>query len=390
MAFRMDIIVFFLCFIYVSNNLTKADWGLSTKEELEFKKQFLNLEKFAIKSIQIGDGDIYDCIDFYKQPGFNHPFWKNTTFEMKRKLFVEGRGTNANSPLNTRFKGVGCPYGTVPIRRVNKDDLGRAKMHPTNIDEEPGHHYAILRTKADPNRKLVGIESYFRLFNPRGIIGSQYSAFRMTLSNGLDSIKTGFTVNPLLFKDNKTRLFTHVTIDGRIQCYNQDCPGYVQINSDIPLGWTSPEANPEIYAIKLRINKGICDGPNSTKCLWTLYFDDENSVVGFWPPTLFGQLSEFANQADWGGEVYSPLDQPSPPMGTGKLPHQRGWHTIDLAHSRRIACTYENAKFLFLNPIDTELYKSDEDAYNIIDAGYRGEYWGREILYDGPGGIKGA
>ena len=121
-----------------------------------------------------------------------------------------------------------------------------------------------------------------------------------------------------------------------------------------------------------------------------MYFDDENSAVGFWPPTLFGKLSEFANQADWGGEVYSPLDQPSPPMGTGNRPLQRDWDTIDLAHSRRIACAYENAKFNFLSPSDTELYKSDQQAYDIIDVGYQGEYWGRMILYDGPGGIKGA
>jgi hypothetical protein len=54
--------------------------------------------------------------------------------------------------------------------------------------------YAILRTKTDPNRKLVGIESYFSLYNAKGVIGSQYSEFRMALSNGFDTIKTGFTV----------------------------------------------------------------------------------------------------------------------------------------------------------------------------------------------------
>ena len=67
---------------------------------------------------------------------------------MKRKLFVQGRGTNSNSPLNTRLKGVGCPYGIVPIRRVDEDDLIRAKilskMHPTNIDEEPGYHASFI------------------------------------------------------------------------------------------------------------------------------------------------------------------------------------------------------------------------------------------------------
>jgi hypothetical protein len=68
--------------------------------------------------------------------------------QMKRKLFVQGRGTNSNSPLKTRLKGVGCPYGTVPIRRVNEDDLIRAKIlpniHPSNLDDEPGYHVSFI------------------------------------------------------------------------------------------------------------------------------------------------------------------------------------------------------------------------------------------------------
>jgi hypothetical protein len=99
-------------------------------------------------------------------------------------------------------------------------------------------------------------------------------------------------------------------------------------------------------------------------------------------------LSEFGNQADWGGEVYSPLDQPSPPMGTGLYPFHKSSDYV--AHSRRIAAAYENAKFHFVNPIDTEVYASNPCAYNIHDFGYDSEYWGRLIYYDGPGGIKGA
>jgi hypothetical protein len=121
-----------------------------------------------------------------------------------------------------------------------------------------------------------------------------------------------------------------------------------------------------------------------------LYFNDQNSVVGFWPPTLFGKLSEFGNQADWGGEVYSPLDQPSPPMGTGIRPHSWSWNTRSSSVSWRIACAYEKEKFHFVNPIDTELYASDPHIYIIVDAGYYNEKSGRLIIYDGPGGIKGA
>jgi hypothetical protein len=53
MVARVDLIVFFMCFLHLSNNLVEADWGLSLKEELKFKKRLINLKKFAIKSIQV-------------------------------------------------------------------------------------------------------------------------------------------------------------------------------------------------------------------------------------------------------------------------------------------------------------------------------------------------
>jgi hypothetical protein len=53
MAARVDLIVFFLCFLHLSNNLVEADWGLSLKEELKFQKRLINLKKSALKSIQV-------------------------------------------------------------------------------------------------------------------------------------------------------------------------------------------------------------------------------------------------------------------------------------------------------------------------------------------------
>jgi hypothetical protein len=68
---------------------------------------------------------------------------------MKHKLFVEGMRSKRNLPLNIGLKGAGCPQGTVPIIRINKDDLARAKIlstiYSSNIDEEePGHHVSII------------------------------------------------------------------------------------------------------------------------------------------------------------------------------------------------------------------------------------------------------
>ncbi|GLT81353.1 hypothetical protein SLA2020_527470 [Shorea laevis] len=61
-GWKGGLIVFLLCFLYLSNNLVEADWGLSLKDELKFKKRLINLKKYAIKSIQTRDGDIYDCM----------------------------------------------------------------------------------------------------------------------------------------------------------------------------------------------------------------------------------------------------------------------------------------------------------------------------------------
>ena len=64
----------------------------------------------------------------------------------------------------------------------------------------------------------------------------------------------------------------------------------------------------------------------------------------------------------------------SSPMGTGIRWWE--WNTRYMDdHSQSIACAYENAKFYFVNPIDTELYTSDSHASNILDIGYRDEFW---------------
>ncbi|KAF5460849.1 hypothetical protein F2P56_020690, partial [Juglans regia] len=291
--------------------------------------------------------------------------------------------STGNLPVSIGLKDGGCPYGTVPIMRIDEDSLARAKMNTkmylmSNIiddDQEPGHHYAILQTKPDLTRKIEGIQASFSAFNAQGVDGSQHSSFRMMLSNGLDSIKTGLTVNPLLFQDNKTRLFTHVVI---------------------PLGWPVDlisVVGGKQYAIKLQVLKEyIGRGPNTTDFVWTLRFELKNDILGLWPTKVFSKLSEFGNYADWGGEVYSPLDQPSPAMGTGIRPLRHQWSTSYSAHSHFVALAYHEADLQskFESPNETEVYESDPKLYSILDIGHRdklifGDYL---IIYDGPGGIQ--
>ncbi|ONK70319.1 uncharacterized protein A4U43_C05F32500 [Asparagus officinalis] len=58
---------------------------------------------------------------------------------------------------------------------------------------------------------------------------------------------------------------------------------------------------------------------------WWLAFGD--SVVGYWPKENFNKM-EKATEVDWGGAVYSPLNEPSPPMGSSHLPFEASYHAI--------------------------------------------------------------
>lgn len=72
------------------------------------------------------------------------------------KMMMEKERSTANANiLKVRFKGLGCPFGSVPIKRVTKDDLIRAKLHSDGYNlkndskfgvhtlEQPGTHVSF-------------------------------------------------------------------------------------------------------------------------------------------------------------------------------------------------------------------------------------------------------
>ncbi|XP_074265341.1 protein neprosin-like [Silene latifolia] len=137
-------------------------------------------------------GDVYDCVDFYKQPAFDHPQLKNYT-----SFYPEMRPTSP--PINNMqchrkdymmLKEGSCPFGTVPIRRI-----------------------AVLQTNSDPSKvKYSGVTGAFNVYN-LPIEQSQYSSGEFVIQNGDDRIKVGWTVNPTLNDDNQVRAFLY-TDDG--------------------------------------------------------------------------------------------------------------------------------------------------------------------------------
>ncbi|KAH0661344.1 hypothetical protein KY284_026275 [Solanum tuberosum] len=127
-------------------------------------------------------------------------------------------------------KDGGCPFGTIPVKRISKDDLIRLRNMPppedvTFIDEydvnnnnsEPNGRYissqgykvvAIAWIPYNPNNKFAGVGMDAALYN-RQFKGQQHSGSRLKIHKGSDILQVGWRGDPTLYGDTKTRFFIH-------------------------------------------------------------------------------------------------------------------------------------------------------------------------------------
>ncbi|XP_074265594.1 protein neprosin-like [Silene latifolia] len=164
--------------------------------------------KYAGKTVKNEYGDTYDCIDFYKQPAFDHPLLKNHSFHPQMRptfqpqtirnndISWEINATATDIPL---LKDGGCPQGTIPVRRMNKSGgISKAKISNTTneVISASGTMFAISQTNTNMWKFYNGVGAIMSVYNPRAL-ASQYSSAEITLKGGTDSIVAGWTVSHL-------------------------------------------------------------------------------------------------------------------------------------------------------------------------------------------------
>ncbi|KMT06269.1 hypothetical protein BVRB_7g161940 [Beta vulgaris subsp. vulgaris] len=350
------------------------------------KEEHRRLRNLSIKSIETKYGGIYDCVNFYKQPAFDHPLLKNHTFhpQMMPSYSQERIKATASNEKTLqchlrKLEFGGCPTGTVPIRRVHKDDWIQMKSftkdyiwrtNPNSIQLQPGQHFAIVQTNSDPSTtKYYGATGIFNDYH-LSIGASQYSSGEMIFQNENDMIKVGWTVNPTINKDNLVHLFQFLSV-GQYHCFNTLCPGFVSINKDIP--------------IDTEIAGGSKRGGRQGAIGLFVYQDAENknwwlelcgTIIGFWPHQIFTAMQDAATYVAVGGEAYGPPGQPLPPMGNGYYPSEE---LLLTAYCRNF--TILDANRQYVNPQQTEKY-APEWRYGVYDMGIYKDR-GRTICYGG-------
>ncbi|ONK60717.1 uncharacterized protein A4U43_C08F21820 [Asparagus officinalis] len=324
-------------------------------------------------------GHFYDCIDIYKQPAFDNPLLKDHKLQMSPSSFPRGvtRELQPSTAKYNFYKNISCPLGTVQIRRTTKNDLIHAKTLQNHIK---GHNSF--------QSKIASLNgSHFAVM--KSVLGEYYGSHAALVVYGFPNI----TLNQLTMseiwviggaegpEDEVNVVQAGWDADGyKKACYNLECQGFVVV---------SRSASPGIEIFPLSTYGGIQELIDITIFKdqetgnWWLAFGDD--FVGYWPKENFNKM-EKATEVDWGGAVYSPLNEPSPPMGSGHLPFEGLNKTC---YFLNVELVDKNNKYYSADKINVELGADAPSYYNIDENMETGYPDGYRFRYGGPGGYTG-
>ncbi|KAL4302575.1 hypothetical protein GQ457_10G017750 [Hibiscus cannabinus] len=355
---KLNILRFVLILVlsYLSD---KANGRVNFKGVDEKLKQ---LNKPAVKTIQSEDGDIIDCVDIYKQPAFDHTALKDHVIQMKPsfKLKEEKSDTTSLSSKlvvsQTWQKSGRCPDGTVPIRRIQRMDLLRAKsigrfgrkpqeivsksnttnlkkgLYPSNSTTQVALPTIVNRSAANLvtlGYNYIGAKAEINVWNPNVAADDEFTTAQIWLKAGpgdnFESLETGWMVNPQLYGDRRTRLFVYWTKDSykSTGCFDLTCSGFVQTNPNVALGATIVPVSSEIgqqYHVTLGMYKVTL---TSLTLSHFSKIQTDNAINRYYKQMNMIGLLKRSTLVEWGGQVYSTNVKKTPhtktAMGSGQF-----------------------------------------------------------------------
>ena len=190
---------------------------------------------------------------------------------------------------------------------------------------------------------------------------------------------------PDKYSTNKAVLFIYWTADDyqNTGCYNLDCSGFVQTNSNWCLGGTwdhysSTGGGQWGFELQWKLYLGN----------WWLFLKGPGNfeAVGYYPTSIYkgGQLATNSTLIEYGGEVARKTGDVWPQMGSGAQANA-GWQYA----------AYQNTIFYIPKDIDdgvgvwASLMTIDEALASCFTIDYvsanSGSTWGTYIFFGGPG-----
>ncbi|XP_042518586.1 uncharacterized protein LOC122092337 [Macadamia integrifolia] len=285
-------------FVQVS---TKVPVGVALEQVSTYQGNQYGMD---ITVVKLEDGDIYDCVPIEKELAFEHPALKNHTIQMKPTSipdFVKKDESSNHTRPYIGLKGGGCPVGSVPVRRLQIEDILRSPSVKSF-----GRKNSVIWAAVEASGEFYGTRGSLNIWNPSVKSAGQFSLSQLWVINGDNEIiEAGW----------------HTDNYDKTGCYNTLCPGFVQVSTKVAVGVTLDQVSTyhgHEYEMELTVVKDA-----KTKNWW-IYYSKE--PVGYWPSSLYKGLgSGAANAVNWGGEALSPNTKGQwPPMGSSHFPLTNG------------------------------------------------------------------
>ncbi|CAM0944466.1 unnamed protein product [Alopecurus aequalis] len=299
---RQPLIIVMLLFSFFIS--TRGRSSLLSEDNIERELKMLN--KPYVISFKVNYGIIFDCVDIYKQPAFDHPLLKD------HKLQIAPSSSSSNGLPTTEQS---CPNGTVPIRRTLKEDLmrGRASslLYKKTKDTSTidGLHFAQVLFNSEKGTPFQGVRAVLEVYNLDIQNGAASLAQILVVDDrptNATVVQSGWHVDPDIEGDVQSRFMVFWTADNYQEtgCLNMQCPGFVVTNEAIAPGMALPVGT----TISIAIERDSSSGN------WQVFLNE--MMVGYFPGAIVNGM-DGSTQVQMGGNVYSPpLVSKSPPMGS--------------------------------------------------------------------------
>jgi len=319
----------------------KADPRIKVRSPDHFKEMQAHIKRMydgvtVEHSFLDTSGSVFDCIPIEQQPSLRMkpgaaiakaPDISRMLPADQAKTAQSGQVQPQLDPSKKDRNGnmMGCPPGTIPMRRLTLAQLGRYETlqdffrkdppvvamatrptAPDTTNEANNHRYA----HADQNVDNVGGHSVLNLWQPTVVTPDQ----RMSLSQvwyiggsgaATQTVEAGWQVLPDKYGHSQPVLFIFWTADNYAtgaQNYNLDNPAFVQTNSSWAIGGSlSPVSTDGAQQYEIEIIYYLSEGN------WWLYLggSSASNAVGYYPASLFGggQMATNAQWIKYGGET---------------------------------------------------------------------------------------
>lgn len=96
-------------------------------------------------------------------------------------------------------------------------------------------------------------------------------------------------------------------------------------------------------------------------------------------------MESYGAEIQWGGEVYNPLNETKPYMGSGYFIPQNPRKTT---YARKLQVVDKSNTFIELADVAINTIADNHDCYDVEYYGYKGEFFRYYSMFGGPYGLN--